>query len=141
VTRIRSSGTDLLVGAWRLLASGARNEAREKLLLAWQHYMDGLQPDQAGRVAYRLFERLGFLTDDPEAWTQLPDPVTVYRAGAPTGLAWTTERETAEFLARQHDLTPVTQGTVAKQDVLAYITGRGEAEIVARPRRVRYVSR
>jgi hypothetical protein len=122
---------------WRLHAQGRRDEAREKLLLVWEHYMDGMQSAQAGHVALQLLERLALVTDEPQAWAQLPDPVTVYRAGALDGFAWTTERETADYLARQYGLAPVTEGTVAKRDVLAYITGRGEAELVICPENVK----
>jgi hypothetical protein len=118
-----------------LLAQGLPQQAREQLLLVWQHYMDGLQPDQAGRVAVRLLERLAPSTDDPEAWTQLPETITVYRAGD-EGFSWTTDRAVADYLARTEGLWPVSEATVAKADVLAYITGRGEAEILIRPENV-----
>ena len=63
--------------------------------------------------------------------------MTVYPAGELDGLAWTTGRETADLLAWQHDLTPVSEGTVARADVLAYIAGRGENEIIVRPENVK----
>src|SRR5918992_531850 len=66
----------------------------------------------------------------------------VYRAGMLEGFAWTTNREVAEALARRLSMdnlgerVPVRSGTIAKQDVLAYVTGYGEDEIIARWERV-----
>ena len=51
-------------------------QRRERLLLVWQHHMDGLQADQAGRVAVRLLELLAPQPMTP-AWTQLPETITV----------------------------------------------------------------
>jgi hypothetical protein len=93
---------------------------------------DALQSEQAGRVALGLLSRLAPCYDDEEAWRRLPDEFPVYVAGG-DGLSWTTSRETAESLARMHGLDPTREGRVAKQDVLAYITERGEDEIIPRP--------
>ena len=127
---------DVLVKVWREYASGHEDEARQRLILVWNNFMDGLASEQAGRVAVRLFERLAPVTDDPEAWTSLPAEMTVYRAGRP-GVAWTVDRETVEYLAKEHGLTPIRTGTVAKTDVLAYL--RREQEVVIRPEHVRTV--
>ena len=133
---MRSTGTDQLVLVWRLLAQGRDDEARARLTRTWAFCMDDLQSEQAGRVALRLFERAGFSTDDADGWERLPDPLTIHRAGD-SGFSWTIDRETADNLAREHELSPVTTARVAKADVLAYITGRGEGEIVVRPEDVR----
>ncbi len=132
--RTRSTGTDLLVSVWELLAAGREDEARQKLLLVWKNYMDEVAGEQGGRVALRLFERLGFSTDDQDGWARLPDEIPVWRAG-PDGISWTADREVGEGLASRLE-TPLRTGTVAKRDVLAYISGRGEVEIVVRPERV-----
>lgn len=91
VGRTRSAGTDLLVEVWRLLASGDEDAAQQKMLLAWTFYMDGLESEQAGRVAIRLLERLAPATDNHDEWGGLPEEFVVYRAG-PEGFSWTRDR-------------------------------------------------
>jgi hypothetical protein len=83
--------------------------------------------------ANELLQRLGPLTDDLDRWSQLPDEITVYRAGAEGGVSWSTDREDFERFAKQHELSPIRVGRVTKQDVLAFITSYGESEIVALP--------
>lgn len=134
--RSRGTASDLLVSVWQLLAAGQPNKAREKLLLVWSNYMDGFTSEQEGRVALRLFERLAPSTDDPRAWKRLPDVLPVHRAGE-DGVAWSISRASVDGLAATHDLSPTRSGTVSKSDVLAYITWRGEEEVVLRPGSVR----
>lgn len=86
------------VDVWRLTATGRDEEARAKLLRVWSGYLDEVACLQEGKVAVRLFHRLGFATDAPDEWAALPDPVTVYRAGG-EGVAWTTDPEIASSLA------------------------------------------
>jgi hypothetical protein len=80
----------------------------------------------------------------------MPDPITVYRGcweGNRSGFSWTLSRTTvnprrargADWFARRCavDGKPlVLHGVVAKADVIAYLTGYGEREIVAEPERV-----
>jgi hypothetical protein len=123
------SAANLLVIAWRLLAAGRREEAGQVLMSVWRSSMDGLSTLQEGRVALALFRRLGFTTDNPEEWEALTDPLTVYRAGE-EAVSWSSEREVVEALSRMHDLGPIRSRVIAKADALAYITERGEAEVI-----------
>jgi hypothetical protein len=142
VRRTRGTLSNALVDVWRLSASGRPDEARAKLLRTWSVAADVLAGEQAVYVALRLLERLAPSTDDRAAWERLPDEIAVYRAGMLEGFAWTTNREVAEALARRLSMdnlgerVPVRSGTIAKQDVLAYVTGYGEDEIIARWERV-----
>jgi hypothetical protein len=72
--------------------------------------------------------------------------VVVFRGGWPVvepGIAWTTDPKIASKFARGAGLRvnasggQVARGSVARQDVLAYITGRGESEVIVDPRLVR----
>lgn len=79
------------------------------------------------------------MTEEEEAaLAAMPDPVPVYRGGVEDaneyGLSWTTDRERAEWFAvrmtADDEVGVVLDGLVAKKDVAAYFTGRGEDEIV-----------
>jgi hypothetical protein len=78
----------------------------------------------------------------------LPPSFTVYRGvndrRYARGFSWTLDRERAEWFARRfsHDgRSPhLVTGTVARADVIAYLGGRGEQEILVRPRDVHGVS-
>jgi hypothetical protein len=99
----------------------------------------GIAPDsQESHVALRLFQRLGFSTDDPDAWAALPDPVPMYRTGSTEGVSWTTDLEIAEANAALTKTT-VLAGIAEKADVLAFTTGRGESEVIIRPNWMRTV--
>ena len=56
------------------------------------------------------------------------------------GWSWTTDPDKAEWFARRFAVRGkecfVAEGTVSKQYVIAYFTGRNESEIVVDPRRV-----
>ena len=106
------------------------------------------------RENYRAWDRLlridrlgrQFMMDDveQEALAQLPDVITVYqgRTGSrDDGWSWTTQRKTAEWFARrfallEQDEAWVATGTVDKANVLAYLLGRSEAEILVAPESV-----
>lgn len=69
--------------------------------------------------------------------------ITVFRGGWPVvepGIAWTTDPKIATKFASGAGLRvrteggQVLRGTVARRDVLAYITGRGESEVIVDPR-------
>src|SRR5882724_7289000 len=114
--------TRLLVLVRGLIASDRSDEARQRLLLGWSSRFDPDFPStQQSRVALRLFERLGFSTDDEEAWDALPDSLSIYRIGNEEGLSWTTDREVAEHLLVP-DKVGVKVRIIQKKDVLAVIT-------------------
>lgn len=127
--KTRGSDSELLITVWQRLRTGDIEDARVRLLWTWASSMDGASSMQAGRVALALFRRLGFSTDNPEAWQALPDPIQVFRVGQP-GIAWTANRQAAIDLARSHGLAPLRRGLADKGDVLAFITARGEDEII-----------
>jgi len=62
--------------------------------------------------------------------------VVIYRAG-PLGPSWTLDAAVAQEIKRNVGLTPIRRASVAKSDVLALITWRGESEVVVRPESVR----
>jgi hypothetical protein len=69
---------------WTLFRAGRLAEARERMLMTWSTSMDEVGAGEQGcRVALRLFERVGFCTDDHDGWTRLPAVLVVYRAGQP----------------------------------------------------------
>jgi len=123
---------DLLIEVWRLQALDRTEEARALLCGVWHWGIDALANEKAVRVALRLLGRLAPCTDAPESWAALPEQLVVWRAGEPDGFSWTLDRAVAERLAVEYDLAPLWHGQVAKADVLAYITNRGENEIIPR---------
>jgi hypothetical protein len=129
---------DYVVEVWRLQSAGRDADARELLARVWAWGMDTAASEPALRVALRLFRRLGFVTDDVEAWERLPERLEVARAESAQGsdgFCWTLDPEIAEMHAARHGLR-ISRGLVPKSDVLAYITGRGEEEIVVLRERV-----
>lgn len=90
-----------------------------------------LESDRPGRSE-------NFMDDeDREALAKLPDRLTIYRgssAGLPPGLSWTLDRDRAEWFARRFEReghAPILYaGIVYKDDVIGYLTGRNEEEIV-----------
>jgi len=77
----------------------------------------------------------------------LPDIVTIYRGydrGHRSGWSWTLSEACAEWFAKRFSVLEgrvprVAVGTVAKGDIIAYLAGRQESEIVVNPVRVRRV--
>ncbi len=78
---------------------------------------------------------------DRESFLAMKNMITVYRGldsrGTREGMSWTTDRKKAEWFSKRfssQDRTPVVlTASVAKRDVLAYFTNRGENEIVVLP--------
>jgi hypothetical protein len=129
---------DHLVEVWRLYAAGRDDDARKLLLSVWSRAMDTTANERDVRVAVRLLGRLGFVTDAPAEWAEMPARLTIYRAETSEmmrGLCWTLDPEIAAKHAERDALT-ITSGSGRKEDVLAYITRRGESEIVTHHDRV-----
>lgn len=124
---------DFLVEVWRLAAARRADDARSLLASVWAWSADGARAERDVRVALRLFERFGVVSDDPDGWHGLPDELVVHRAetddDARRGLCWTLDPEIAAMHADRHGIS-VSTGRVRKTDVLAYITCYGESEIV-----------
>lgn len=92
-----------------------------------------LESDRAGRSEFFMDE------DDRKVLDSLPDYFPIYRGtseGLPPGLSWTINRERAEWFARRFIRAGkkpfLLSGFVAKGDVIAYLGGRNEEEIVTR---------
>ncbi len=88
----------------------------------------------AGRPNSHLFMD----EEDREKLAKLPDPIPVYRGAAAgvndDGLSWTTDVRRAIWFAnrlrRPDEQRVLVVGEVAHADVIGYLTGRGEDEIV-----------
>jgi hypothetical protein len=113
--------------------------------LVWRNL---LTADRPGREA---------MMDQEERHTLngLPTELTVYRgvghSGVREGFSWTLDRQRAEWFARRAAMVParaevvepvelepqLVAGTVDRSDVIAYLDGREEQEIVALPEHVR----
>lgn len=86
------------------------------------------------------------LMDEEEfaVYNELPDEITVYRGvgigRSEKGLSWTQDRDTAEWFAHRFDRGGqegyLLEGTIRKEDVLAYFNGRNEEEVVLDYRKV-----
>ena len=84
--------------------------------------------------ALRPYKQFLMEPDEQKALRKLPDPVVVYRADispTPGGLSWTTSVKVARFFAKRYDSHhPMYRGIIAKQDIAAYWTRRGEDEVL-----------
>ncbi len=74
-------------------------------------------------------------TKDKEVWNSLPDTVVVFRGvngqGRVKSLSWSLSEEQARWFAnRWNGNGKVYTATIAKADIFAYFSNRGEAEIV-----------
>jgi hypothetical protein len=108
----------------------------------WQNTLEWdalLGSERGGREAIMVPDVFDDDDADLAMHRALPETVTVYRGATAglneEGLSWTTDRNTAVWFARRfadhRDGEPVVlTGTVAKSDVIACFTGRGESEVV-----------
>lgn len=89
-------------------------------------------------------DRIRHVMNDAEqdAYASLPDKVEIYRgylgAAAVNGMSWTTDRDKAVWFARRFssfikEPMFVASGVISKTNILAYLLGRSEEEIVAVP--------
>jgi hypothetical protein len=84
--------------------------------------------------------------EDRIALAEMADRLTVYRGidrASYRGLSWTLDKSIAEFFAMRFNgpSQRIVEGTVSKSRVIAYLSDRGEQEIVALPQHVRPVPR
>lgn len=126
--------TDILNDIRMRYGMGHEASARERLLFVWQGFCDSLAAPGVAEGALCLMGEFGFSTDDPEEWDALPDPVVLYRVGSADGVSWSTDRA---FVKREAEGGRVFKLRAAKAEALAYITGRGESEVILRPEFVR----
>lgn len=116
----------------------------DELLKEWPRLWRGADPDDTDpkflKWWYKAFAKAkGLVTDEGK---KLPKVITVYRGqptDAPLGCAWSLKRDIAEKFARgAWARTAVRDGaifqlTVPRGMALAYITGRGEEEVIIDP--------
>jgi hypothetical protein len=139
VDDIPTEFSDVLVLVWKRLAADRPDEASVLLMNYWSRRMDALAEPREGRIALRLFQRLGFSTDAPDAWARLRDPLHVYRIGEAGGVSWTVSVDVIEVHSERiradvpDAVIPVLEAIVAKSEVLAFITDYGEDEVICRP--------
>ena len=91
-------------------------------------------------------ENKKYLMDDEEILSleSFDDELTVYRGyngkGTRYGLSWTIDKNIAEFFAKRfvnsESNAKIAVGKVKKADVIAYLTGRNESEILVNPDKV-----
>ena len=85
--------------------------------------------------------------EDLDAYNDLPYMFTVYRGCHgfnEDGVSWTTDEEVAKKFALRMAIDGkcvLIEGTVHKNDIIAYYLGRGEKEIVVHPRHVIHTGR
>jgi hypothetical protein len=104
----------------------------------WQDIWQQVSWTRQGRARKRRFHVME--PAERELFDALPDRLTVYRgysiAGNEHGYSWTLDRNKAEWFARRYAGSSEADGVfvasveVNKNEVLAYFTGRNEAEIV-----------
>lgn len=105
----------------------------------WKLLMDSDRPGRAEN----------FMDDDERAaLAELPDELTIYRGtshGLPPGMSWTLDRDRAEWFARRYQREgygpEMMVGHVSKKDVIGYLTGRSEDEIVANHENIHNIER
>lgn len=124
---------------WWIRGKLSEDVARELLVEAWT---DTELPSTNLRDPGRLWRDLAFVTDNPDEWENVSDPVTAYRGGVQGGISWTLNREQAEWFARRFVFEPnepqLWSTTVPKEEVLGYLTRRGEAEVILDPYEVEW---
>lgn len=82
--------------------------------------------------------------EEREFFSGLPDIVEIYRGAAKgigeKGFSWTLDRQRAEWFSRRFtsgdDEAIVLEGVVSKKNIIAYISGRNEEEILVLPEKV-----
>lgn len=145
----------MLVGSFARFAWAI--DAYERGAIAWQDLAPNLpdlwrdsDPDDTdprfAAVWRRARVEAGRVITDADDVAPPTSPLTLYRGqdrGAPIGLSWSLDRATAVKFARGAGVRQASRkgvvlvGTCAYDDAFAYLTGRGEAEIVVDPAAVR----
>lgn len=130
-------------------------DGKEFWQLAGHVWIDSENIHQNFAAWYDIFDNvLGFsdkpyfMSEDDRETMALPankggmnQQITVYRGfsedGAEDGFSWTLHEDVAVWFAkrfqRPESVARVAKGTLAKRDVIALMTGRGEMEVVAFP--------
>ena len=107
-------------------------------------WMDTENVEELGNKPLEMFEAVGYVSDtDAERPTgELIICRGTQRKGD-RGINWSISGEVAEWFARRWARSSATSwltiGKVRGEDVLAYLTSRGEEEIVVNPKNVRVI--
>ena len=131
---------------WRLLGSIWVDS--ENIWQNAQEWRDLFEEPERGSMEHFMDE------DDRKALTLPPSKggllptFTVYRGyhyeGGEDGFSWTLDKPRAKWFARRlcgdDEVPMVATGTLGRKDVIGYMTGRGEQEIVALPENVCAIS-
>lgn len=114
-----------------LWQSADPDDTDPRMLALWQN-MKALNGDQ-------------IVTDDPKGVPQWGEDLTIYRGqrpGDPPGIAWTPDIKVALKFARGASLRvaikdgQIACGEIQVKDILGWVTGRGESEIICDPQDV-----
>jgi hypothetical protein len=131
-----------------LKALDERLASADEVLAIWPALWSGSDPNDTDPRFLQMWlgaywRHHGMICDGEPLLDQ--DTINVYRgqdADAPLGIAWTTSKCVAKKFARGAATRQsnrdgvVIHGTVKREDVLAYLTGRNEFEIIVDPARV-----
>lgn len=96
-------------------------------------WVDLLCSDRSGREAMMSADEQQALADMPEKFTVYRGTVERYRDDG--GLSWTTDYDKAEWFAERFEAedSVVLSREVSRDSVVAYLTSRGENEIILQP--------
>ncbi len=125
----------------------------EFLLSEWPELWRGADPDDTDPANWDVWQRAyarngrSMLTDEGSPLPGKGNRIRVYRGqrpGDPVGCSWTTDERTARQFASGASFRTAVQGrvlrvVVPKNMVLAYLTGRGEYEVILDPREMGWV--
>jgi hypothetical protein len=131
-----------------LKALDERLATADEVLAIWPELWSGSDPDDTDprflTMWLAAYHRNHGMVVDGKPLLDQP-VIIVYRgqdADAPLGIAWTTSKCVAKKFTRGAATRQgnrdgvVIQGTVKREDILAYLTGRNEFEIIVDPTRV-----
>lgn len=82
---------------------------------------------------------VGLDDEEREALEKMDDHIEIYRGGSEhniDGWSWSTDIEKARFFANRYageGTRVLARATVAKEDIIGYLTGRSESEVVVDP--------
>lgn len=140
----RNEGPYILYCAWRYDKLDVE-DLRRHILHVWE--MAELPSRLGHGIWLEMFSACGFVEDEPGMLAALPNPLTVYRGCARSrqrGFSWTLNRKQAQWFAQRSELfgfpSAVFEITLPHDRILGLnvgVEGRGEAEVIVNPRRLR----
>ena len=133
------------VVSWHRERRVAGDELRELLAAVWKDMESGdTLEDPLVPEILAIFKEMEFTGDMGQEPPQ--EQLTIYRGGAPAGIAWSRSLETARWFARRwasesEPPEPVFQAAAPPEAVYALLDGRGESEVVVDPGMLRELAR